>query len=148
MMRVGIIGPTGYAGFHALDILLRHPEAEIVYLGSRREERPHIVEVWPSLRKRIDMKCALLGQDDIPAMDAAIVALPHTIAMDHVPELLGKGVRVVDVSADYRLHDAAAYRKWYGKEHADPANLERAAYGLCELFRDDIAVADLVAKPG
>ena len=148
MIRVSIIGPTGYAGFHLIDILLRHPEAEIVYLGARREERPHIAEIWPALTGRIDMQCALLGSDPLPETDVAFVALPHTVAMAHVPGLLQRGIRVVDISADYRLDSAEAYEAYYGKEHTDPANLGKAAYGLCELFRDDIAAAALVANPG
>lgn len=148
MIRVGIIGPTGYAGFHLIDILLRHPQADIVYLGARREQRPHIAEIWPALKRRTDMNCALLGADPIPEMDIAFVALPHTVAMDHVPALLQRGIRVIDISADYRLNTPEAYKTYYHKDHTDQANLGKAAYGLCELFRDEIATADLIANPG
>ena len=148
MIRVGILGPTGYAGLHLIRILLRHPEAEIAHLGSRRENRPHIAEIWPILSGRIDMRCSLLDADPIPELDAVFVALPHTKAMERVPKLLDSGVRVIDVSADYRLRDPAAYRKWYKVEHTDVANLERAVYGLPELFRKEIGGADLLANPG
>ena len=148
MIRVGILGPTGYAGLELIQILLRHPEAEIAYLGARREERPHIAAIWPALRGRIDMRCSLLETDPVPALDVAFVALPHTVAMRHVPQLLAQGMKVVDISADYRLKDPETYAKWYDVAHTDAANLGRAVYGLCELFRDDIAGADLVANPG
>jgi len=148
MIRAGIIGPTGYAGFHLIDILLRHPDAAIVYLGARKEDRPSIADIWPALQNRTDMRCALLHSDPEPQMDVAFVALPHTVAMDHVPALLKRGIRVVDISADYRLDTPEAYKQYYGKDHTDPENLGKAAYGLSELFRDEIAPAVLVANPG
>ena len=148
MVRVGIVGPTGYAGLDLIKILLGHPEADIVYLGARREERPPITQIWPSLRHRIDMPCALLGSDPVPEMDVVFLALPHTVAMKHTSAFLDRGVRVIDISADHRLKDPAVYKKWYGKEHAEPRNLSRAVYGLCEFHREEIAGADLVANPG
>lgn len=148
MVRAGILGPTGYAGLELIKILLRHPQAEIAYLGARREERPAIDTIWPILRNRIDMRCAQLDKDPFPAMDVAFLALPHTVAMNYVPRLLAQGTKVVDISADYRLLDAATYKKWYKVDHTDAGNLRRAVYGLCELFRAQIAGADLVANPG
>ncbi len=148
MIRAGILGPTGYAGLELIKILLRHPEAQVVYLGARREERPAIDAIWPILRGRVEQRCALLDKDPFPAMDVAFIALPHTVAMNYVPRLLAQGTKVVDISADYRLKDAATYRKWYKVEHTDPGNLGVAAYGLCELFRAQIAGASLVANPG
>ena len=148
MVRVGILGPTGYTGLELLRLLLRHPDAEIVYLGTRREERPPISEIWPILRGRLDMRCSLLEKDPVPKMDLAFLALPHTLAMDYAPALLKSGVRVVDISADYRLKDPAAFKKWYKVEHKDPANLKHAVYGLSELFRDEIKPARLIANPG
>ena len=148
MIRAGIVGPTGYSGLDLINILLRHPEAEIVYLGGRREERPHIADIWPSLAHRLDMRCALTGVDPLPEMDVVFLALPHTVAMDYAPQFLAKGVRVVDISADYRLKTAELYKQYYGKPHSDAGNLVRAVYGLCEFFRDEIVDADLVANPG
>jgi len=148
MLRAGILGSSGYAGLHALDILLRHPEVDVVYLGSRREGRPHVGELWPRLQGRTALRCSLLGADPMPDMDTAIVALPHTVAMEHVPGLLERGIRVIDLSADYRLRDPAAYARWYKKEHSDPGNLARAVYGLPECYREAIASAALVANPG
>ena len=148
MIRAGILVPTGYSGLELIKILLRHPEVEIAWLGARREERPPIADIWPILTGRIDMQCSLLNTDPIPALDVAFVGLPHTTAMEHVPTLLGRGIRVVDLSADYRLKDAETYRNWYQTDHIDPANLGQAVYGLCEFFHDEIAAATLVANPG
>jgi N-acetyl-gamma-glutamyl-phosphate reductase len=148
MIRAGVIGPTGYAGLHLIRLLLNHPDVEIAALAARREERPPISDIWPQLRGRIDMPCSLIGTDVLPEVDAAFIALPHTVAMDHVPALRAQGVRVIDISADYRLRDAAVYAEWYGVRHADPDNLAKAVYGLCEFNRARIARADLVANPG
>lgn len=148
MIRIGIFGPTGYAGLELLRLLLRHPQAQIVYLGARREERPAITDIWPVLRGRLEMHCSLLEKDPLPEMDAAFLALPHTLAMHHVPGLLTRGIKVVDISADYRLKDPAAFKKWYKVDHLDAGNLPRAVYGLCELFREEIKPATLVANPG
>lgn len=148
MTRVGILGPTGYAGLELIRILLRHPDAEIVYLGARREERPRIDDIWPVLKNRIDMPCSIIGQDAMPKMDVAFLALPHTLAMSHVPGLLASGVKVVDISADYRLKDPAVFKKWYKVDHTDAKNLPQAVYGLCELFRSQIPGANLIANPG
>ena len=146
--RVGILGPTGYAGLELIRILLRHPQAEIAYLGARREERPNIADIWPILRGRINLRCSLLEKDPVPDLDVAFLSLPHTLAMHHVPALLARGMKVVDVSADYRLKDAATFKKWYKVDHTDAGNLPRAVYGLCELYREKIHGADLVANPG
>jgi len=148
MLRAGILGPTGYSGLELVRLLLRHPEAEIAYLGGRRKERPHIADIWPVLRGSLDMRCSVLNEDPLPELDVAFVALPHTTAMAHVPGLLEQGIKVVDISADYRLKDPTAYKTWYKTDHADPKNLLRAAYGLPELFREDIVGAELVANPG
>ena len=148
MLKVGILGPTGYAGLELIDILLRHPHTDIVYLGSRREELPHIVSVWPQLRGRLDMRCGPLDPDAMPSMDVAFVALPHTVAMGHVPALLAKGATVIDLSADYRLKDPATYERWYRTPHTDADRLCDAVYGLPEVFRADLPGAELVANPG
>jgi len=148
MIRAGILGPTGYSGLELIRLLLRHPEAEIAWLGGRRAERPHITDIWPALRGTLDMRCAILDEDPLPELDVAFVALPHTTAMSYVPKLLDRGMKVVDISADYRLKDPATYKTWYKTDHTDPENLSRAVYGLPELFREDIPGAELVANPG
>lgn len=148
MIRAGIVGPTGYSGLELIRILLAHPGVELAYLGARREERPHIAEIWPCLRGRTDLHCSLLETDPIPKLDVVFLALPHTLAMHQAPKFLGLGVKVVDISADYRLKDAADYKKWYKTDHVDKEHLPDAVYGLCELFRDKIVGAKLIANPG
>ena len=148
-LKAAVLGPTGYSGLELIRILLRHPEAEIAYLGSRRPERPHISAIWPCLRGMLDMRCEPIAAEEMPDdIDIAFTALPHVVAMEHVPSLRARGFKVVDISADYRLKDAAVYKKWYDHEHMDPDGLAEAAYGLTELNRAQIAGAGLVANPG
>ena len=148
-IRVAIIGATAYTSRETIHLLLEHPQADIVYLGSRREPQPHIAEIFPELEKRLDLRCepiepaALKGRADV-----ALLCLPNGLAMQYVPELLAAGLRVIDFSADYRLKEPAEYTQWYNKEHTDLANLERAVYGLPELYREKIRGAALIANPG
>jgi len=148
MIRAGILGPTGYAGLELINILLRRSDVKIVYLGSRREPQPLISETWPQLRGRLDMRCSSMEPQDLPAMDVAFIALPHTVAMEYVPALMDRGVAVVDLSADYRIKDPAQYAKHYKHDHTDAARLSQAVYGLPELFREEVRKARLVANPG
>lgn len=151
-LRVAIIGPTGYTGFHLIDLLLRHPAAELTYLASHRQELPNIVEVFPRFLGRIPEDLAECRPIDPGAIgseaDVVFLALPHRAAMAHVPALLDAGLTVIDLSADYRLKNPALYESVYGHPHTDAAHLPGAVYGLPELFRDDLAGASLVANPG
>ena len=147
-MKVSIVGATAYTSRELLKILARHPEAEVVHLGGRREGRPLISEVFSSLRGVCDLPVLGLHVDDAPERpDVAFFTLPHGLSQQLVPEYLEAGVRCVDFSADYRLADLAAYEAWYGR-HEDPENLSHAVYGLPELCREQIAGAHLVANPG
>jgi len=147
--KVAIIGATGYNGLELLRILLRHPDAEIVYLGTRASDEPAICAVHPSLLKLCDMPAEPIDPETIAKRaDVCFLCVPHTAAMAHVPGLLEKGLRVIDHSADYRLKDRAVYRQWYKAEHTDPENLAGAVYGLPEMYAGEIAEADLVANPG
>lgn len=149
MIRVAIFGATGYASFELIKILLRHPEAEIVYLGSRRDPPPQITDIFPSLLGLIDMQCGPLSVEALPdEVDVVFTALPHKTAMEHVPNLLGTGLRVIDFSADYRFRDIATYEAWYDVPHTDRANAPKAVYGLPELHREQIVGATLIANPG
>lgn len=151
-IRVAIVGPTGYTGLVLIEHLLRHPGAEITYLASHREELPDITEVFPQLYCRVDSAVARCRKIDPEAMareaDVVFLGLPHRAAMSYVPPLLDAGLRVIDLSADYRLRDPALYEKVYGHAHADLPNLAEAAYGLPELFRSKLPGAMLVANPG
>ncbi|WP_432797612.1 N-acetyl-gamma-glutamyl-phosphate reductase [Poriferisphaera sp. WC338] len=151
-IKASIIGPTGYTGFYLIDILLRHPEAELAYLASHRDELPDIREEFPQLLGRLDEDVAQCKPIDAERIadecDVAFLALPHRAAMAYAPKLLDAGLKVVDLSADYRLESQSLYEKIYETPHGDPENLDRAVYGLPELFRDAIPEADLVANPG
>jgi len=148
-VRVAIIGATAYTSRETIRWLLRHDQAEITALCSRREPRPHIAEVFPDLAGLLDMVCEPI---DVPALkgraDVAMLCLPNGLAMQLVPDLLEAGLRVIDFSADYRLKEPAEYAQWYNKEHTDLENLRQAVYGLPELHREKIRSAALVANPG
>jgi N-acetyl-gamma-glutamyl-phosphate reductase len=151
-VRAAIIGPTGYTGLHLIRILSRHPGAHLTYLASRRDPPPNICDEFAQLAGRIDAAVAQCQPIDVDAIervaDIAFTALPHRAAMRIVPELLDAGLRVIDLSADYRFDDAQRYESAYQHAHEDPTNLARAVYGLPELLRDKIKPARLVANPG
>ena len=151
-IRVAIVGPTGFSGMYLLELLLRHPTARITYLGSRREELPHIEQVFPQLLGRVPDEVANCRPIDPQAIakaaDVAFLCLPHRVAMQYVTALLDAGVRVVDLSAAYRLTDASVYEKAYGHRHTDSGRLGDAAYGLTEFYRESLTEAKLVANPG
>jgi N-acetyl-gamma-glutamyl-phosphate reductase len=149
MVKVAILGATGYTALELIKILLNHPEVEITALTSRQEGSPHIRSVHPSLYGRLDLTCEDLSPGQVAERaDFVFCALPHTVSMEAVPELLAGGCRVVDLSADYRLNDPAVYEQWYGHVHTDPGRLAKTVYGLPELWADRIPPADLVASPG
>ncbi len=151
-IRIAILGPTGYTGLHLIQLLVRHPQARLTYLASHREELPDIREVFPQLLGLVPAEVARCRPIDPDAIareaDVAFLALPHRAAMAYVPALLDAGLRVIDLSADYRLRDAELYEHVYNHPHADRDNLAEAVYGLPELFRRDLPGAMLVANPG
>lgn len=148
MIRVAIIGARGYTGVEAIDILLRHSGAEITYLTAQVDEFEHITESFGQLRGRLDMMVEPLDLDKLSEKsDVALCCLPHKVSMGFVPKMLDAGVKVVDLSADYRIKDVGTYEKFY-QEHTDLENLSHAVYGLPELFREQIKGAELVANPG
>ena len=151
-LRAAIVGPTGHTGMHLVELLNRHPVAELVYLASHRAELPDLRDEFPRLMGQLEDEVAQCRPIDAQAIaahaDVAFLALPHTAAMAYVPALLDVGVRVIDLSADYRLGDAAKYEAVYNTPHLDAGNLEIAVYGLPELFRADLPGATLVANPG
>ncbi|MBI9017860.1 MAG: N-acetyl-gamma-glutamyl-phosphate reductase [Phycisphaerae bacterium] len=148
MIRVAIIGTTGYTAIESIKILLNHPQATITYLTSRAQHC-HISEIFPALRDRLDLEVEALDIDKLATVaDVALCCLPHKASMEFVPKMLDAGVKVVDFSADYRIHDVDLYEKTYKVEHTDPDNIANAAYGLPELFREQIKGANLVANPG
>ncbi len=149
MIRVAIIGATGYTALELIKILLRHPEVEITTLTSRSEDNPHVASVHPQLAGRLDLQMADLSPSEIAARaDVAFSCLPHGVTASLVPKLLDAGMKVVDLSADYRLNSPESYAEWYGDKHPDPQRLGKTVYGLPELFRQQIREALLVANPG
>jgi N-acetyl-gamma-glutamyl-phosphate reductase len=149
MVRIALLGATGYTALESIKLLLRHPHAQITLLTSRQEGRPHISTIHPSLTGRLDLCLEDAGADEVARRcECAFLCLPHAASAESAKELLARGVRVVDFSADYRLDDAETYRKWYEHEHPDPARLGKTPYGLPELFGPEIPKAQLVANPG
>lgn len=148
-VRAAIIGPTGYTGLWLIELLLRHPEAQVTYLASHRETLPNIADEFPRLRGRCEMECRSIDPAAIAReADVAFLGLPHKAAMQYVAPLLDAGLKVIDLSADYRLKDAELYERVYKETHGDRANLAKAVYGLPEFFRPQIREASLIANPG
>ncbi|HBY57250.1 MAG TPA: N-acetyl-gamma-glutamyl-phosphate reductase [Candidatus Atribacteria bacterium] len=150
-LKVSIIGATGYTGKELVKILMNHPKVELVYLTSSTYTGENIAEIFPEFRNKLDQ--ALINLDlEVVSRDSDLVftALPHTVSMEVVSELFKKGVKVVDLSADYRLKDSAVYKEWYKKEHNQISKelLNNAVYGLPEIYSDKIKVTSLVANPG
>ncbi len=149
MVNVAILGATGYTAVELTTILLRHPHAKITAVTSRQEEATSIQSVHPSLYGRLDLNCENLSPEQIAERaTCAFCALPHTASMEIVPKLLALGVKVVDLSADYRLRDPGVYETWYGHVHTDPTRLGTTIYGLPELWADKIPGHELIANPG
>lgn len=149
MIRVGILGATGYTALELAKLLLRHPEVELTVATSRQEGNPHIGMVHPQLAGRLDLRLENLEPIAAAARaDCIFSCLPHGASAGAVAQVLQTDTRVVDFSADYRLNDANVYEQWYGQKHADADRLGQVVYGLPELFADRIADAPLVANPG
>ena len=147
MKKIGIIGGTGYTGGELARILCVHPGIEVAAMTSRQNAGRKVSDVQPYLKGYTDIEYAekITDTEDI---DLVFVATPHGIAMKETPALLDAGIKVIDMSGDYRLHDPAVYKKWYGHEHTDEKNLKKAVYGLPEFFRNSIKKTDIVANPG
>ncbi|WP_088336181.1 N-acetyl-gamma-glutamyl-phosphate reductase [Methanopyrus sp. KOL6] len=151
MVVVGVVGASGYTGGELLRFLARHPEVEEVrYATSRRLEGEPVWKAHPNLRRDYpdlefsDPDPVEIGED----CDVVFTAVPHTAAMEIVPDLLEGGAVVIDLSADFRFDDVEVYEEWYGVEHAAPELNAKAVYGLPELHRDEIRSTDLIANPG
>ena len=150
MIKAAILGGSGYTALELLKILLRHPQVEIAAVTSRQNDSPHIADVHPSLARRLDLRLEPFNADRLLARGVQCVfsCLPHGASMAVLPSLLRHGLRVVDLSADYRLRDPNVYAQWYGASHEDLAHLTQAVYGLPELYGEEIVTAQLVANPG
>ncbi len=148
MIKVGVVGGTGYTGVELLRLLAAHPEVELAAITSRSEAGVAVTEHFPSLRGRVDLAFSDPAEAPLKGCDCVFFATPNGVAMGQVRPLLEAGARVVDFSADFRLKDRAVWEKWYKVPHAAPELLSEAAYGLPELNRERIRTARLVANPG
>jgi N-acetyl-gamma-glutamyl-phosphate reductase len=145
VIKVGIFGATGYTGYELIQILLRHPQAQIVFTTSESTAGGKLSDVYPC-----PWDFPLVGASDAPLdkVDVAFLCLPHAASMEAVRRVRQAGVRAIDLSADFRITDAAVYERWYNTAHTAPDLLREAVYGLVELHRPQIAGAHLVANPG
>jgi len=149
MVKVAIIGASGYTGAEAIEIILRHSEAQLTYLTALPEECGAVGQVFGRFKGRCDLQIEPLDFDKLAGLaDVALCCLPHKVSMGFVPKLLDAGLKVIDFSADYRIKDTKVYENFYEVKHTDSANLEKAVYGLPELFREQIKGKSLIANPG
>ncbi|MFN3883865.1 MAG: N-acetyl-gamma-glutamyl-phosphate reductase [Rhodocyclaceae bacterium] len=148
MIKVGIVGGTGYTGVELLRLLAQHPQVELTAITSRAEAGSAVADMFPSLRGRIDLEFS--DPLSAPLKDCHVVffATPNGVAMQQARGLLDAGVRVIDLAADFRIKDVAVWEKWYGMTHAAPDLVAEAVYGLPEMNREQIRHARLVANPG
>lgn len=148
MIRVAIIGASGYTGAESIKIILAHSQAQLVYLTALPEECGAVEDVFPQFKGRCNLPIEPLDFGKLTGLaDVALCCLPHKVSMGFVPKLLDMGLKVIDFSADYRIKDVSVYEKFYQK-HTDTYNLAKAVYGLPELYREQIKSANLVANPG
>ena len=149
MIRVGIVGATGYTALELLKILLRHPQVEVTCLTSRDQELPSLAQVHPILRDRLPLNFSILDIEQFCSqVDFAFCCLPHAASAEIVGQLIDCGLKVVDFSADYRLNDVATFEQWYNVTHPDGERVGKTAYGIPEMFAAQIAESNLVANPG
>ena len=148
MIKVGVVGGTGYTGVELLRLLAAHPDAEIAAITSRGEAGTPVARMFPSLRNRVDIAFTDPAATDLTSFDCVFFATPNGVAMGQVRPLLDAGVKVVDLSADFRLKDIATWERWYKMKHAAPDLVAEAVYGLPEINREKIRGARLVANPG
>lgn len=148
MIKVGVVGGTGYTGVELLRLLSRHPEVQLTAITSRGEAGMAVSEMFPSLRGRVHLKFVTPQDAALDECDVVFFATPNGIAMQQTAELVAAGVRVIDLAADFRIRDVAEWEKWYGMKHAAPELLAEAVYGLPETSREQIRTARVLANPG
>jgi N-acetyl-gamma-glutamyl-phosphate reductase len=148
MIKVGIVGGTGYTGVELLRLLARHPKAELRAITSRKEAGSKVAAMFPSLRGQVDLAFTEPSAKALAGCDVVFFATPHGVAMTEARALLDAGTKVIDLSADFRIQDLEEWERWYKMKHTAPDLVREAVYGLCELHRDRIRTARLVANPG
>jgi N-acetyl-gamma-glutamyl-phosphate reductase len=149
VLKVAVVGATGYAGCELIKILLRHPETEISSVSAKIDRPEPISNIFPVFKGQMDLVCGELDiSSAVKAADLIFLALPHKVSMEFAPKFLESGKKVIDLSADYRLNSVAQYETWYGAKHTSAELLSSSVYGLPELHREDIKKAKLLANPG
>lgn len=148
MIKVGIVGGTGYTGVELLRLLALHPQVELRTITSRADAGVAVSQMFPSLRGHLDISFTHPDTAHLEQCDVVFFATPNGIAMQQARSLLEAGVRVIDLAADFRIKDVKVWEKWYGMSHACPELIEQAVYGLPEINRDKIKQAKLLANPG
>ena len=148
MIKIGIVGGTGYTGVELLRILAAHPHAQLTAITSRKEDGMPVAEMFPSLRGFVSLAFSAPEKTPLHECDVVFFATPHGVAMAQARELLAAGVKVIDLAADFRLKDTAEFEQWYGMPHSCPDLLAEAVYGLPEINREAIKSARLIGLPG
>ncbi|MBV8030654.1 MAG: N-acetyl-gamma-glutamyl-phosphate reductase, partial [Betaproteobacteria bacterium] len=147
-VKIGIVGGTGYTGVELLRLLAQHPEAELRAITSRTEAGKPVSAMFPSLRKRVDLAFSRPEPRTLAGCDLVFFATPTGVAMAEARAVLESGTRIIDLSADFRLRDVSEWERWYKTKHSAPELVREAVYGLCEVNRERIRGARLVANPG
>jgi len=148
VIKVGIVGGTGYTGAELLRLLAGHPAAKVIIITSRTQKDVPVAQLYPNLRGLVDLSFTDPDIDKLSECDVVFFATPHGVAQRTVPAILATGTKVIDLSADFRIRDIALWEKWYGQAHVAPELVAKAVYGLPEYHRDAICHADLIACPG
>lgn len=148
MIKAAIVGATGYTGAELIRILTQHTNVELVCITSRAEAGVNVADLYPNLRGHCDLSFVAPDVRVLSSCDIVFFATPHGVAQSMMQEILAAGVKAIDLSADFRLKDIDVWEKWYNTEHQSPELVKQAVYGLPEVYRDDLANANLVACPG
>ena len=148
MVKVGIVGGTGYTGIELLRLLARHPAAKLMAITSRKESGMPVADMFPSLRRAVDLKFSTPEEAPLGQCDVVFFATPHGVAMDMGPALVKAGIKIIDLAADFRLQDTALFEQWYKMPHKALNLLAEAVYGLPEVNRESIKKARVIGLPG
>ena len=148
MIKVGIVGGTGYTGVELLRLLSQHPEVELTVITSRSEKGIPVAQMFPNLRGHVDLCFSEPSAENLAPCDVVFFATPHGVAHALAQQVLDQGIKVIDLSADFRLQDADEWEKWYNQPHGAKSLLPEAIYGLPEVNREQIKQARLIAVPG
>lgn len=147
-IKVGIVGGSGYTGIELLRLLAQHPNAEIVTITGRKDAGTHVAKMFPNLRGRLDLTFCDPSEAPLDQCDVVFFATPHGVAMSMARDLTSKGVKVIDLAADFRIKDTEVFSKWYKMEHSCPDLLAKAVYGQPETMREQMKNADILGMAG